>query len=278
MEACMVYRAHISLVEEHPWFVEKGEVRTIHGKDVVIPETGMLIYSSVRDLSLRSGLEYDEDPRNISRANRNLEKMGLLKLVSRGGTDKGSSCFLLPVFSLRTHKKETQTPLETTGPKTPVFPLCVLSENLLWIDPITTKEKFILEQVAWGRNTVQSLAAYFGISEKTLLYNHLNQLESRRFLVKDGEEYSVVTERIDQTYYGTKGEELHSTHKDRVSTEREENKEAGEDANLKRSMEKVEAYLRGDVPYEDLTRWERDQASGRRLMGLKTQTDAGEGL
>ncbi len=280
MEACMVYRAHIALVEEHPWFVEKGEIKPIHGKDHIMPETGMLVYSCVRDLSLMSGIGYEEDPdpRKISKLNRRIEgETGLIRLISRGGPKK-SSCFLLPIFSLRTQKKETQLFVEDMVTTPPVFPLCVLSENLLWIDPITTKEKFILEQVAWGRNTVQSLAEYFGMDEKGLLYRNLKPLENRGLLIKEGEEYIVSEERIEEMYTGAKGERAHESQRDRVSLDRKEYKESGEDANLKRSMEKIEAHLRGDIPVEDLTRWEKDQATGIRLRAVSKRKSRDDGL
>jgi len=43
-------------------------------------------------------------------------------------------------------------------------------------------------------------------------------------------------------------------------------------------MEKIESHLRGETPFDELSRWEKDQASGRRMENLSKRKSRGDGL
>jgi hypothetical protein len=194
------FGAHIALAYDHGRYVRVGEVvRDPHGGWCTIPETGVLVHSSARDLSMFSGVsptttttedgEERRDYRNITKLNDRLEEMGLIKRIYRGVAWGTASMYLLPksvvdshefsvALSFNTHNQEPQvggikgvSKREKTsgGPR-----LCVSSESLAltwklnWVPDgvVSPKQKFLIEHVAWGRRAFEDLVAFFCVGHE----------------------------------------------------------------------------------------------------------------
>jgi hypothetical protein len=141
-----------------------------------------------------------------------------------------------------------------------------LTERLNWIrdKSLTSKQRFLIEQVAWGRKTFEKLAEFFGGGPKHLRYKVINPLINRGILSVTNDAYEVHVETVHQIFVESGGEdhlkkEMGAIEAERAAhklwlEERDEEYEPG--ATHEDSESEVEkrqaAVLRGELDWDEM--------------------------
>ena len=154
--------------------------------------------------------------------------MDLVKRVYRGAAWDIASLYLLPEtaldpleFSDNTHKPDSHllpyTVIDNTSTTTVSSSgLCVYGENILLVEKLNwipkgvlnPKQRFVVEQVAWGRDTFDYLLAYFCGEPKHLRYRVLSPLLKANVLTVAGETYTVDMDALNHLFASSGGEDL----------------------------------------------------------------------
>lgn len=272
MNACHLYGGFLSLAYVYGKY--KGdETATVH--------------ASIRNLNLRARIVNPDskDHATISSTWKVLEEMGYIKEISKG---KGStsSLYLIPkpstppTSSEYIHKSGTQV---GGAHNTCVTPLCMYFEGaeidaskltwfqrLIWTPTINKKQRFVVEQVAYGRDTLEELAAFF----RTKKYNFrrtISPLLDKGIMVEIDNQYILSEGAIAKEFNGSGGEKLLKSYLERIQREREEYSAWDEVdyqfwyEGLPLSEDKIDAVLRGELPLEELNAKEENECVGRGL-------------
>lgn len=266
-----------------------------HGR--YIQDEGISLYASTRMLNLLSNIvRFDsKDYIKISRTWKKLQEMGLIRELEKGGpmgNGKTSRYLITKPFDLFSPTERNTLVFEPYLPNNKnVFPYVGRNKSnpiepsdldpiqkVTWIPGLKKKQRMIIEQIRYGRNDPELLSEYLWMRKNNLKNQTMKPiLDSGLVEEKDGR-YFVSEESIDSAFIGSGGKANLDQYLGEIYKDGQQYKEEGEDANLKRSMEKIESHLRGETPFDELSRWERDQASGRRLSGLSKRKNQGDGL
>jgi hypothetical protein len=73
---------------------------------------------------------------------------------------------------------------------------------------LTPRQRFLVEQVAWGRDTFEELLGYFGGDPRYLRYRVLGPLSKKGVLIEAEGTYSVDFEALEDLFVESGGEEL----------------------------------------------------------------------
>ena len=70
------------------------------------------------------------------------------------------------------------------------------------------RQKFLAEQVLYGRNTIEGLMDYFGARKNDLIKRAVNPLLEEGILLQESETLRVSWEGVDEAFVDSGGEEL----------------------------------------------------------------------
>ena len=89
------------------------------------------------------------------------------------------------------------------------------------------RQKFLAEQVLYGRSTIEDLVDYFGARKNDLIKRTVNPLIEKGILLQEGETLRVSWEGVDEAFVDTGGEDLLLGYVRRVQGERQKRKMLG---------------------------------------------------
>jgi hypothetical protein len=231
INACHLYRAYLDLGYHY------GEY---------IPNEGILLKAPIRDLNLLGCIikPTSKDHMAISVSWRVLRDMGLIREVVHGGPGSASSYMIEDVFSnpslissLHTHSISPNYPSYESYVYTP--PPVFLSVGILrkeemeevdpiiklnWTPSLNKRQKFLAEQVLYGRTTIEDLVDYFGARKNDLIKRTVNPLLEEGILLQEGETLRVSWEGVDEAFVDSGGENLLLGYVRRVKGERQKSK------------------------------------------------------
>ncbi len=151
-------------------------------------------------------------------------------------------------------------------------------QKLTWTRSLKKKQRMIIEQIYYGRNTPELLSEYLGMRKNNFKSQTMRKILKTRIVRENGGVYEISHEAIDETFVSSGGQAALHAYLERIGLETMEHDLDGQGANDRRSMEKIDAHLRGDIPLEELTRWEKDQATGIRLRAVSKRKSRDDGL
>jgi hypothetical protein len=236
INACHLYRAYLDLGYHYGTYV---------------PGEGILLKASVRDLNLLGCITRptSKDHMAISVSWRVLRDMGLIREVVHGGPASASSYMIVDVFSdpslisaLLPHPSSPNNrsydfyAYAYTPP--PVFlSVGILRKEemeevdrlikLAWTPSLNKKQKFLAEQVLYGRSTIEDLVAYFGARKNDLLKRTIAPLLEGGILLKEDGTLRFSWEGVDEAFVDSGGEDLLLGYVRRVRGERQRSKKLG---------------------------------------------------
>ena len=234
INACHLYRAYLDLGYHY------GEY---------IPNEGILLKASIRDLNLLGCIikPTSKDHMAISVSWRVLRDMGLIREVVHGGPGSASSYMIEDVFSnpslissLHTHSISPNNPSYESYAYTP--PPVFLSVGILrkeemeevdplikltWTPSLNKRQKFLAEQVLYGRNTIEGLVDYFGARKNDLIKRTVNPLLEVGVLRKEDGTLRFSWEGVYEAFVDSGGEDLLLGYVRRVQGERQKSKKLG---------------------------------------------------
>jgi primase-polymerase (primpol)-like protein len=264
----------LSIANAYGYYTREGFVIKAHGKEYVMPEEGLWVYASIRDIGIWMG---EQNTSNISRAMKRLKDEGYVLRISKGKGGKGS-LYLIPK-SLIPEKAPEEGGLR--DPKTLLLSSCVsllccknegsLYKKLVWTQNgkkgLTVTQKYVFGTVLFFDITdLDDLSSITGIRKDNLMSRVTNHMRYLNLIEYEGNELKLsdnYEEALHQVFVGSGGEKALLKALEKFKGEREEHSLHGEEANWKRSEEKIEAYLNGDLNKDDLTPWEKNQANAR---------------
>jgi hypothetical protein len=138
---------------------------------------------------------------------------------------------------------------------------------------LNKRQRMIVEQVYYGRNTPGALMEYLSVGKKSPIrednFRRTMKPILRTGIVEESDgRYTLSEENIDREFLRAGGLDNLHRYLPGIRRESADYEKEGEKINLERSEKKIEAHLRGEIAREELTEWERDQAQGRRLVNV----------
>jgi hypothetical protein len=147
--------------------------------------------------------------------------------------------------------------------------------KLNWTKNLTSRQKFVIEQVSWGRKTFKDLAGFFEGDRKHLRYKVINPLLKQKILSEAEDGYEVDVQGVNRVFIESGGEELLNKEVETIEYERAEHRGELEQRGDKYEPgairatqqtnpeeQRVEAALREDLTFR--LQNEREQVKGLR--------------
>jgi hypothetical protein len=255
MDHCHLYGAFLSLGYSYGKYTE-GE--------------GMYVYAPIRNLNLRCRLvKMDaKDHARVSKTWKELRRKGLLEEIKKGGPlgSGGASLYLiheppplpdyLKINYIKEHRGVSPYVVNLEGEDVEISDLNWF-QKLTWTPGIKKKPRFIVEQVYYGRDTLEDLEEFFKI-RKDNLKRSIKSLLEKDILFEKGGKLQISEKAIEIEFVKSGGSQVLVEYLNKISTERVEFKEGGMKANDQRSREKIKAVLRGELTPDELTAFERN--------------------
>ena len=150
-------------------------------------------------------------------------------------------------------------------------------QKLIWTPTINKKQRFVVEQVTYGRDTLEELVEFFG----TTKYNFqrtISTLKDTGILTEVDGQYILSEEAIVKEFNDSGGEKLLKRYLERIRRERAAYSEWDEMdyqfwyEELPFSDDKIDAVLRKELPKEELNAKEKNELVARRLMAWGSRT------
>ncbi|KAL8956156.1 MAG: hypothetical protein Q9183_006394 [Haloplaca sp. 2 TL-2023] len=239
---------------------------------------GFVLDASTRDLNLISKLT---DPSNcsngrdlteVSKSWKGLQDKGKIKELDKGQGQKSSTYFVPFDFGLDEGGDSDYLDSLHENPHTEGIPkednlgerVIPFYLKIMWSPTLNKNQRFLLEQILYGRNTLESLYDYFQIKRKdNFKKNCIGTLLDRELIVEaefDGIiYYKVLVEGVEKLF-DKSGRANLERYLEFVKEEQKVYRESGQKANLIKSNQKVLSYFRGELAEDELNTKERAEA------------------
>jgi hypothetical protein len=133
--------------------------------------------------------------------------------------------------------------------------------KIMWLPDINKDQRFLLEEILYGRNTLEDLYTFFQPKRRdNFKKNRIGKLLSLGLLVEekiDGEiHYEVSIEGIEKKFEEG-GRDALAGYMESVRRDRTEYRQSGDKFNHLKSIRKLIAYYKGQLHFRELSKWEQ---------------------
>lgn len=302
-----VLMALIRKLEERWLCYGAGDPFDIYGKTVAIPVDGIIVFAALRYIGPWIG---KNDAAAVSRILKPIRTTGPLQRLAQGRANK-ASCYLIPLSSLpgEEPKPSIQHGRGTQGlycPHTPEFLYHVVDSEspeandylrIVWTPSgsksrsgLNNPQKVLLQQVLYtGMTGTSELLEFFrssvlpgkSLEESAFGRKYLEPLVDLGLLLVEGEGVRPTEdfeENLDRLYIDSGGERNFEAAKEKFQKERESFAEKGANPHdEEEEHRRIEAVLAGELPWENLSEWERTKAEDLRAFEIITSLSGRSG-
>lgn len=285
------FGAILARANAYGWYTREGYRISAHSQQHVVPEEGLLVYASLRAQGVWMGesdvpfisramrrLNEEGLVTRISEGRGSKGSLYLIPTTLLSSSDSGrrgdsykqhrreTHGAPSPHDSYKQHRRETHAAPAAAC----VSLLCCKSESnvyleLIWTQKpkegtkgLTKKQKLLIELVLFGGiSSVEGVAEFLGIRKNNLKSRVIKQVEEMGLLTCDGDLLKMTgdfEEALHEVFVESGGERALKSAQERFCQDRKKYSEEGQLANQRsRSEEKIEAALRGELDWAELS-------------------------
>lgn len=282
----LAFGALLMMASDYGYYTREKFMVRAHGKENIMPDSGVWFFSAHRDLGLWLG---EDSATGVNKARSHILKQDLIVKISEGKGSKGT-LYLSPEGVVRDLLPQTyqHRKRHTASPGEFCVPFYVgknggtsrsIYQKMVWTrisregrPGFNQTQRIVLESVLFGgMEDLDDLVGFLGRRKDKVKSDLIKPLVNLGLLELQGNTLKIpedFEEALHRIFVESGGEEALRSTQEKFAKEREEFRAKGEEANHERSTRIVQAYLDGEVGADELTPWESNQAFGKLLFAI----------